>query len=89
MAKLMVLLIGIAVLFSVIAFKGGNPLVGLLFVVVAAAPVLYVGYAVATRRRAGGTSARGAGPSSAGSGPCSSGRPRWSRCWPSATASTG
>ncbi|WP_411122447.1 hypothetical protein [Streptomyces sp. x-19] len=61
MAKLMVLLVGIAVLFSVIAFKGGNPLVGLLFVVVAAAPVLYVGYAVATRRRAGGTSARGAG----------------------------
>ncbi|GAA2666462.1 hypothetical protein [Streptomyces lunalinharesii] len=61
MAKLMVLLIGIAVLFSVIAFKGGNPLVGLLFVVVAAAPVLYVGYAVATRRRAGGPGARDEG----------------------------
>ncbi|MFF2807911.1 hypothetical protein ACFVT2_12075 [Streptomyces sp. NPDC058000] len=54
MAKLMVLLIGIAVIFSVIAFKGGNPFVGVLFAVVAAAPVIYLGYAVASRGKAGG-----------------------------------
>ncbi|MHB6905533.1 hypothetical protein [Streptomyces sp. DB-54] len=54
MAKLMVLLIGIAVIFSVIAFKGGNPFVGVLFVLVAAAPVVYFGYLVASRGRAGG-----------------------------------
>ncbi|MGG2464539.1 hypothetical protein ACO0M4_33075 [Streptomyces sp. RGM 3693] len=54
MAKLMVLLIGIAVIFSVIAFKGGNPFVGVLFAVVAAAPVIYLGYAVANRGKAGG-----------------------------------
>ncbi|MFF4607857.1 hypothetical protein ACFY12_34610 [Streptomyces sp. NPDC001339] len=56
MAQLMVLFIGIAVVFSVIAFKGGNPAVGVLFAVVAAAPLLYLGYFLTNRRRAGGTS---------------------------------
>ncbi|MFI9045719.1 hypothetical protein [Streptomyces sp. NPDC053427] len=56
MAKLIVLLIGISVIFSVIAFKGGNPPVGVLFAVTAAAPVLYLGYHLANRRRAGGVS---------------------------------
>ncbi|WP_411146794.1 hypothetical protein [Streptomyces sp. x-80] len=54
MAKLIVLLLGFAVIFSVIAFKGGNPLVGVLFAVVAAAPVLYLGYFLVSRRRSGG-----------------------------------
>ncbi|MFJ9419066.1 hypothetical protein ACIRPT_33650 [Streptomyces sp. NPDC101227] len=53
MAKLIVLLIGIAVIFSVIAFQGGNPPVGVLFAVVAAAPVVYLGYVLGSRRRVG------------------------------------
>ncbi|WEB38340.1 calcium homeostasis modulator protein [Streptomyces yunnanensis] len=66
MARLMVLFIGIAVVFSVIAFKGGNAPVGLLFVVVAAAPVLFLGYAVVNRRRAGGATAAGQRPQQRG-----------------------
>ncbi|TBO61485.1 hypothetical protein EYS09_00830 [Streptomyces kasugaensis] len=62
MAKLIVLLLGFAVLFSVIAFNGGNPLVGALFAVLAAAPVLYLGYLLASRRRSGGASAQDPGP---------------------------
>ncbi|MYT33206.1 MULTISPECIES: hypothetical protein [unclassified Streptomyces] len=54
MARLMVVFLGIAVVFSMIAFNGGNPLVGALFAVVAAAPVLCLGYLVATGRRSGG-----------------------------------
>ncbi|MGV4925782.1 hypothetical protein [Streptomyces sp. BHT-5-2] len=46
MARLTVVFIGIAVVFSMIAFNGGNPLVGALFAVVAAAPVRYLGYLV-------------------------------------------
>ncbi|WP_369355354.1 hypothetical protein [Streptomyces sp. cg2] len=54
MARLTVVFIGIAVVFSMIAFNGGNPLVGALFAVVAAAPVRYLGYLVVTGRRSGG-----------------------------------
>ncbi|QHC23177.1 hypothetical protein [Streptomyces sp. GS7] len=62
MAKLMVLLIGVAVVFAAVAFKGGNPLVGVVFVLVAAAPVVYLGYLVANRGRAGTAAAQAVQP---------------------------
>ncbi|MFJ3218063.1 hypothetical protein ACIPLC_19325 [Kitasatospora sp. NPDC086801] len=58
MAKLIVLLAAISVVFSMIAFNGGNAPIGVLFAVVAASPVLFLGYAVATRKRAAAGTAR-------------------------------
>ncbi|MFF3066840.1 hypothetical protein [Kitasatospora sp. NPDC057936] len=51
MARLIVLLIALAVLFSVFGFQGGNPFVGVLFAAVAVAPFGYLVYAVVRRRR--------------------------------------
>ncbi|MEV7027373.1 hypothetical protein [Kitasatospora sp. NPDC093558] len=56
MARLILLLIAFAVLFSVFGFQGGNPFVGVLFAAVAAAPVAYFAYAAV--RRKGGPSDR-------------------------------
>ncbi|MER5636811.1 hypothetical protein ABT095_07645 [Kitasatospora sp. NPDC002227] len=54
MAVLVVLLVGISVIFSFTAFGGGNPFVGSVFALVAAAPVLCLVCLAATRGRRGG-----------------------------------
>lgn len=62
MAKLIVLLAAISVVFSMIAFNGGNAPIGVLFAVVAASPILFLAYAVATRKRAATGAARQSTP---------------------------